>query len=182
MLKAPSSYFSGALHAVVLPPTSIALQEASDRSVDILTVRRAEKVWEGAKPDWHKAVPNKPLLDFNGKPCWPEFVVLRLLEKAGWTGAWVKNWSGRAFWSDPLVSAQLPPIAEAIYQKVARGAKSRGGCWDLLAQRDEQVLFVESKQTGKDRIRSTQRAWLEHALKAGVPLSSFMIVEFTRSR
>jgi hypothetical protein len=37
---------------------------------------------------------------------------------------------------------------------------------------------VEAKRRGKDRIRNSQRKWLETALTSGVPLESFLIFEW----
>jgi hypothetical protein len=47
-------------------------------------------------------------------------------------------------------------------------------CWH-----GDDVLFVESKRKGKDRIRQTQRTWLEKALDVGVARESFLLVEWT---
>jgi hypothetical protein len=46
-------------------------------------------------------------------------------------------------------------------------------CW-----RDGAVIFAEAKRKGRDRIRTTQRRWLEASLDAGIPLDSFLIVEW----
>jgi hypothetical protein len=58
----------------------------------------------------------------------------------------------------------------------------RGGCWDIFAWRDSGILFAESKQRSNDSIRSAQARWLEHALENGVPLSSFLIIEYVIDR
>jgi len=51
-----------------------------------------------------------------------------------------------------------------------------GGCWDIFAWRGAEVVFVESKQHKQDRVRETQRIWLDSARAEGV--SSFAIVEW----
>jgi hypothetical protein len=127
------------------------------------------------------SVPNKPPLQFNNQPTWAEFILLRLLERDGWTGAWVKNWGGRReFWRDPLENTKLSPLASAWLDRIERRSGGGGGCWDLIASRGDDVLFVESKQHAHDELRPNQRAWMESALDEDVPLSSFVIVEWSR--
>jgi hypothetical protein len=43
---------------------------------------------------------------------------------------------------------------------------------------DDRVLFAELKRAGRDRIRPDQRLFLETALKRGIPLDAFLIVEW----
>jgi len=114
---------------------------------------------------------------------WAEFILLRLFERDGWAGSWVKNWGGRAFWRNPLEPTELPPAAKSLFRRIeARTAGRGGGCWDIFAWRDEDVLFIESKQGGRDRLRLTQRVWLESALDESIPPSSFAIVEWLAVR
>jgi len=55
-------------------------------------------------------------------------------------------------------------------------AQERGTvfCW-----RDGKYLFAESKRFGHDKFRRPQLEWLEAALGIGLPLDSFLIVEWT---
>jgi hypothetical protein len=172
-------YLSSLFQAIVLPLTPVELPK-SRQVVDVLTLLRKERRWHGLPPASFNSVPNKPFLDFNGQPTWAEFILLRTLEGDGWKGAWIKNWGGREFWRNPLEKTELPPFAKAIFQKIESQTAHGGGCWDILVQREERVLFIESKQQGHDRITSTQAAWLESALQHNVPLSSFLIVEWSR--
>ena len=123
--------------------------------------------------------PSRCGLQFNEQPSWAEFILLRLLEQDGWTGAWVKNWGGRAFWQDVLEDIELPPLAAARFREIEKSTGGNGGgCWDIFASRGDEFLFIESKQRGNDNIRPTQRVWIESALDQGIPLSSFAIVEW----
>jgi hypothetical protein len=173
-----SDYFARLLDATEVLATTTAVPTAN-RTVDITTLRRHEHRWTGPMPDWFDAVPNKPVLQFGGQPIWAEFILLRLLESDGWAGVWVKNWGGRAFWRNPLESVELPPPAQSLFRRIEKRTAGRGGgCWDIFAWRDQETLFIESKQRGRDGLRLTQRAWLESALDESVPLSSFAIVEW----
>jgi hypothetical protein len=174
-------YLSTLFQAVVLPSTPVELPK-SRQVVDVLTLLRSERRWHGPTPASFNSVPNKPVLDFNDQPTWAEFILLRTLEGDGWKGAWIKNWRGREFWRNPLETAELPSLANAIFQSLESQTAHGGGCWDILVQREEEVLFIESKQRGNDSISSNQAAWLESALQYSVPLSSFLIVEWSRDK
>jgi hypothetical protein len=165
------------LGAEELEPTSVVLP-SSGRRVEILTLLRRERLWAGPVPTSFSAVPNKPALQYGDTPIWSEFALLRLLERDGWQGVWVKNWGGRAFWRDVLKPIELPPPAASLFSRIATHAARGGGCWDVFAWRDDDMLFIEAKRSGRDRLRLTQRTWLEGALAEGVPLSSFIIVEW----
>jgi hypothetical protein len=47
-------------------------------------------------------------------------------------------------------------------------------CW-----RGDVPLFVESKWKDHDQINENQRRWLQAALEVGIPIRSFLIVEWT---
>jgi hypothetical protein len=82
----------------------------------------------------------------------------------------------------------LPPVSRYWYERIVPSAQalnervfmkeSKGGCWDILGCRGEEVLFAESKRKGSDALNDYQRGWLEAVLIERLPLSSFRIVEW----
>ena len=138
-----ADYLARLLNAAAISATPAELPEAK-RTVDISTLRRQEQRWAGPEPEWLHAVPNKPALQFGDQPMWAEFILLRLLESDGWSGAWVKNWGGsRAFWRNPRVPVELPPTANSLFRRIEERSGGRGGgCWDIFAWRDEDILFI----------------------------------------
>lgn len=102
--------------------------------------------------------------------------MVRRLERAGWRGAWRKNWHGAAFWTDIEAVADVPEPVRAVFDSVASRAGS--GAWDILAWKDGVILFIESKQYGSDRLTPNQLRWLETALEVGIPLTSFAVYEY----
>lgn len=52
------------------------------------------------------------------------------------------------------------------------------GTFDVVAWRDEQLLFTELKRRGRDSVRSTQRQWLASALSLGYGIENFQILEW----
>jgi hypothetical protein len=126
--------------ATAVSPTPAALPR-TNQIVEVLTLRRSERPWDGPVPASFSAVPNKPTLEFDEQPIWAEFVLLRLLERDGWSGAWVKNWGGRAFWRDVRQGIELPPAANALFTQIeTRSAAHGAGCWDIFAWRGDDYL------------------------------------------
>jgi hypothetical protein len=165
-----------ALAATSVRPMSVPLQ-STGRLVQVPAYLRPEAPWTGPLPTAHKTIPNKPAFDFEGQALYPEFVVLRLLERDGWGAAWRKNWGGTAFWRDIGEVVEPPPRARAVFDQVSERA-GHAGAWDIFAWRGRQVLFVESMPVGIDRVTAYQARWLDTALSMGVPLACFAIVEY----
>jgi hypothetical protein len=122
---------------------------------------------------------NKPALNFEGNKSWAELILLCLLERDNWQGCWVNNYC-RAFWRDIYVTTELPESAAPLFYRIVTRNGGKSGCWDIFVCRGKDVLFVESKQHGKDKIQPSQQKWLESALAEGVPLSSFAIAEYQK--
>jgi hypothetical protein len=178
----PSPRLDTILGAEPRSPTSAVLPR-SGRSVLVKTLLRRDKRHADIVPRaltcW---APNKPSLDFRGDPTFPEFVLVRLLEEAGWNARWIKNWTGsREFCADVDKPSAISAAAEAIFAAIhERAAALRGaGSWDVFAWRDGEYVFIESKQhRSSDRLNDNQRAWLEAALEIGISEEAFTIVEY----
>lgn len=138
----------------------------------------------------------KPLIDWEGEPCFAELGVLNALTKDGWLARWIDNFpmpptfrtrfwtSGYARLSRDEANEPLPDPANRVYQAICKSAgdSSGGGAWDILAWRGNELLFVECKRKGAgDRIRATQIAWLDAALKLGIPAGCFVFAEWSSS-
>jgi hypothetical protein len=128
-------------------------------------------------------VPNKPGLDHDRQVLYPEFVLVRLLERRGWTAAWSKNWHGRAYWRAIGEDVDLPPFVVHVIAWLSSQVTGQGGTWDIVAwQEPDRILFIESKQRGKDALRANQLEWLEAALDSGMRLESFAVAEYVIAR
>jgi hypothetical protein len=148
----------------------------SGRIVAVPAYQRSETRFAGVLPENFRTVPNKVAVDFDGAALYPEFAIVRRLEAAGWGATWRKNWQGAAFWSDIAVTFDPPPKVLALFDRIA--AVAGAGAWDILAWKGNDVLFVESKQYGSDKLTPNQRRWLEVALDQGIPLDAFAIHEY----
>lgn len=125
--------------------------------------------------------PNKIALDVTPEPTWEEFVIADRLIAAGWWACWVKFWYGtQEFCTAPGVRAVVPEGAASSLSEIARGRSAVGGIWDVFAwQPNTPPLFIESKQyRSTDAISNNQKLWMAAALDAGIPASSFCVVNY----
>jgi hypothetical protein len=121
----------------------------------------------------------KPVLDFNGKKDFAELIILKLFLNKGWNGVWVDTFSHKyrtSFW--PKNEVKLPLEPNQIIDNIYKNTGSRYGCWDVFCWKDNQYLFAEAKRSQHDRIRDTQKKFLEAAINFGLPKTSFLIVEW----
>jgi hypothetical protein len=136
------------------------------------------KAWEGTSlPDTYNG---KQVLDVQGRPAFAELAILWALEDSGWAGVWIDTYRRAyrtGYWGVPPV-AELPKPAAELLAAIYDRAGSRGGAWDVFCWRFGDFLFAESKRRRKDRIRDSQRTWLEAALELGMGLNQFLVVEW----
>ncbi|MBA2719827.1 MAG: hypothetical protein H0U52_11395 [Chloroflexi bacterium] len=170
---------SRAQAAVVLP--------ISGRTVGISTFfRREERAGEAIPRASSCWAPNKPALLFEGEVAFAEFVLVRLLERAGWEARWIKNWTGgREFCVDVDRPRDLPAGPSKVFTDLHRRASIlRGaGSWDIFAWSESDYLFLESKQyRSSDKLNRNQVVWLEAALDEGFTPNQFAIVEYDAGR
>lgn len=164
--------------APLTPTTVERISLSSGRTAQIAKANPQFELWSG------KAVAdtfgNKPILSFDGKPAFAELVILGILQSDGWSGVWVDTFHNKyrtSYW--PKNEAELPPKPQQLLQRIYEKAGSKNGCWDVFCWKEEMYLFAESKRQGHDRITDTQRVWLEAAIECQLPLSSFLIVEWS---
>ena len=138
--------------------------------------KRRDARFIGQLPANFRTIPNKVAIDLAGAALYPEFAIIRRLKSAGWQAAWRKNWHGAAFWIDIGVIADVPPAVLSAFDAVSRVAGA--GAWDILAWHGDRVLFIESKQFGRDKLTPNQLRWLETALGQGFALEAFAIYEY----
>ncbi len=134
--------------------------------------------WAGKPPG--NTFGGKAIVAHSGRPAFAELAILWSLQAKGWDGVWIDSYR-RAFrqgyWgAEPL--PELPPAPHALLDRIYRRAGRRGGAWDVMAWRGERMLFAESKRASRDAVRATQVRFLAAALALGLPLGSFLVVEW----
>ena len=161
------------LMAVDLPPPR--------GQVSVPTFRRNEMRWKGELPASFATVPNKVALALDGAPIYPELLIVQLLERSGWSAAWRKNWGGTAFWRDIRDPVTPPALPLAIVEQVSRQAGHETP-WDILAWRGRELRLLVSRTDEGQRVGAYLANWLDAALRMGIPLACFAIVEFRLER
>ncbi len=160
----------------------------------VLTVPKTQlqlRPWQG--PQIVDAFGKKPLIDFAGRAVFAELCIYELFRLSGWDARWVEPYGAPATqpkffieWLDvPRKQQQHHPltmvdeeIAKRLDAIAAQNKGSFAGCWDVMGWYENTVLFAESKRLKKDRVQSTQLAWLEASLKAGLRPENFLFVEW----
>lgn len=133
----------------------------------------------------------KPIVSVDNKPMFAELAILTHFVNNGWQARWVETYGKSnkepiclSEWLDDKYKNQIhnPIIDKEILKLLAniskQNSESYSGCWDVMAWKNEKVIFAESKRIKKDKIRSTQTNWLIAGLKSGLALDNFLIVQW----
>jgi hypothetical protein len=134
--------------------------------------------WKGPPPG--DTFGGKAVLDFNGRPAFAELLILWSFLEFGWDGVWADSFRSRylrGFWPAPVL-AELPADQKALLERIVDHTPRKAKPWDVFCWSPDGVLFAEAKRHGKDSIRPGQTAFLGAALAAGLPISSFLLVEW----
>jgi hypothetical protein len=114
-------------------------------------------------------------------------MILNLLREKRWDGVWISSFGGIKYLPEMPrdyrlgQSVDLPPKHKRLLNDIQKAAGIKGGCFDVLAWRDGQILFLEAKRKHHDKIRDSQRRWIEAAISTGVALDKLIIVEWSSS-
>jgi hypothetical protein len=154
---------------------------SSRARVEVPAFVRSETRWKGQLPSTFGSVPNKPAFAFDEAPIYPELLVVKLLERGGWNAAWRKNWGGVAYWRDIREPITLPPLPLTILDQVSRQA-GHDVPWDIVAWRGRELRLLVSRVDGGQRVSAYLANWLDAALRMGIPLGCFAIVEHRAER
>ena len=168
----------GQLPQSLHPTTTLPITLPSGETLLVPRVTPTFSRWKGETPS--DTFNGKPVLEYETEPLFAELVTLRLLQADGWSGTWVNSFR-RTFLNSyaPPEESILPTHVRDLLASISGSDKFPTGCWDICGWRNDEVIFVECKQSKKDKIRVSQTAWLSKALSIGIGLESFLIVEWT---
>lgn len=118
----------------------------------------------------------KPIvLDSDKNGVWPELAILSKLKKDGFDGVWVDTFH-RRFWQGKNKLIEFNKLPQHIMK--ALGIK-KGGRWDLVVWKGEEIQFVESKGLPcRDKIRQSQIDFKNGLLAKGFKEEDFKIIEW----
>lgn len=158
------------------PTTKESIAIADGHTVEVQKARPIFAKWEGPSPG--SSYGHKAILDYDGRPAFAELAILWTFMDAGWNGAWLDTFGGRAlqaFWPSPQV-VDVPEHRKELIHTLAKSCRAQP--WDVFCWKESFVAFVEAKRSQRDTIRDSQRAFLRNALASNVQLSSFLVVEW----
>lgn len=168
---------------------SVDIIEIDNEKYNILKYELTFNEWKG------KAIQNtfggKTLVDVNGKASFAELAIVDYLQRNGWNARWIGTYGRPPMapfmlteWNDVCYKEQVHvPITDIdIHNTLVSIAKLNGnrfsGCWDVVAWKNGNILFLEAKRNKRDRIRSTQIKWLKASLAYGLKCSNFIIIQW----
>ena len=141
--------------------------------------------WLGVQPPF--TFGRKKVLNYKDQPVFAELMILNLLREKKWDGRWVSSFGGTKYLREMPMdyrlgpSVDLPTEHKRMHDDIQSVAGAKGGCFDVFAWRDGQILFLEAKRKSHDKIRDTQRRWIEAAISTGVAPDKLIIVEWSSS-
>ena len=143
--------------------------------------------WDGEPI--HDTFGGKPLVSVENKPMFAELAIMTLFANDNWDTRWIEVYgkSTPVFlseWKDDKYKNQIHhPFdnkdPETLLQDIAsKNRNSYSGCWDILAFKDNNIVFAECKRRNRDKIRPSQINWLSAGLNSGLTKDNFLVVEW----
>jgi hypothetical protein len=177
------------MHPIQLIPTEIELFEIGETKVLIPKTFLFLDEWVG-KPV-KETFGGKPIVMVDEKPMFAELAIVKTFIADGWDARWIETYA-RANrepiclieWKDEVYKNQnhVPILEYGIKKMISDIARENSnsyvGCWDVLAWKNNMVVFAESKRSNRDRVRDTQNKCLGAGLKCGLKPQNFLIVEW----
>ena len=166
----------------LIPTNTMTVSLPSGNTVDLPVCHLNFPKWLGKLPNFDFG--KKPIVNYKGKGVFAELAILEILIDSGWNGLWVETYGGVHFLKDMPTSWKLsshnisiPPDREALLRNIWKTGKTTA-CFDVFAWKGNEILFVEGKHKGKDRLTKAQTKFIEGALACGISVQSLMIVEW----
>lgn len=163
--------------------------EQESRKYNILKYDLTFNGWKGETIQ--NTFGGKALVDVNGNASFAELAIVYYLKKNGWNARWIQPFGRPSMnpfmlteWNDVPCKDQthVPIIDLEIYETLMGIAKLNGnsfsGCWDVVAWKNENIVFLEAKRNGRDRIRPNQIDWLRASLAYGLNCNNFIIIQW----
>jgi len=121
----------------------------------------------------------RPVIEFGGRPLFPELAVLHALKADGWDGVWIdslrqKHWIDLPETSEPVM---LPSKRGTLLRSIVRRNGGAAGAWEVFGWKQNRYLFARPLRVGQKMLAS-QLTWIESALREGLNEEDFLLVEW----
>lgn len=177
------------IYPKALIPTEFEIFKIGDQTFEVPKCIVKFEKWDGEPVK--ETFGGKTIVKVNGKPMFAELAILEKFIGDGWQSRWIETYGKSksepiclSEWKDDKYKNQIhhpitnKTILNLLSEITAKNENSFSGCWDVLAWKDDKIIFAESKRKKKDSIRSTQNNWLSAGLKSGLKLNNFLIVQW----
>lgn len=167
---------------IELQPDDKTTVQLSSSTVDLPVCHPSFLQWNGAPLLFDFG--RKPVLNFRDRAIFAELLILRILQRDGWDGAWIETYGGTHYlqdmpsdWKLQSNDVLLPEAKEALLKEIWRKGETKA-CFDVLAWKDDNVLFCEAKRKNKDTFTKAQYKFIDGALACGIKPEQLLIVEW----
>lgn len=179
--------------SIIYPPNYIRINSEkfnlSNKLIEIPQCHIAFDQWQGTPIK--ETFGGKPLVNWENYPVFAELAIMKGFVNDGWDARWLETYGrGNKYpkclteWRDDKYKNQIDnPIAEKEINEMLNDISklnnnSFSGCWDILAWKNGNIIFAESKRQKKDSIRQSQVQWLQAAIEYGLTPENFIIVQW----
>ena len=140
---------------------------------DAVNPRRNKQEWIDHWPDEYGKVILKPRAAVERSV--PEIEVVEAFREAGWAARWTDNFRTAPGWMRPWT--QVDNVTRVVTDRVnaIRAEAPKSKSWDVLAWRDDVVMFVECKAEA-EQFTDSELAFIWGAQRVGIPLEQFAVV------
>jgi hypothetical protein len=158
--------------------------ELSDNLVVFLSKLKFKRSSLSSEIDLPETYTVKPVvLSITNKITFPELAVVDILRNENWDAYWIDNFHQKVWNKFPErgSSVELPKIIKRKMDKIKKHLNTRtfSGCWDIVAFKNDIILFLECKgKPSNDKISDSQIKWITTGMKCGIPNEHFFIVEW----
>lgn len=172
-----------------LNPVYAEIFQLAQREIEIPKCVVQFQKWKGAS--LKESFGGMPVVSVEDKPMFAEEAIMQHLINEGWQTRWILTINRRhkepiyiSEWKDDLyLNQKHETIADAnVVEMMKQIAKldnnSYEGCWDVLAWKENRILFVEAKRNNKDLASVTKNKWLTAALASGLTADNFLLVQW----
>jgi len=161
-------------------------------SGEVVRVRKCSlmfKEWRGRR--LRHTFGEKMTVDVSGKPQFAELAIADFFKRHGFAVRWVEtygrggglpmfllDWQYRPYKEQTDNPVEEQWVMDTLKRVATLNGNSYSGCWDVIAWDNGTVFFIESKRFKRDRLRESQRRWLDAGLRSGLVSENFVVVEW----
>ena len=140
---------------------------------DAVNPKRNKREWSDHWPDEYGKVILKPRAAVERSV--PEIEVVEAFREAGWAARWTDNFRTAPGWMRPWT--QVDNVTRVVTDRLnaIRAEAPKSKSWDVIAWRDDVVMFVECKAEA-EQFTDSELAFIWGAQRVGIPLEQFAVV------